>query len=887
MICEGKDSCHNAHLISSSDRIDGIELICEGENSCKHIRFQTFDTDLSLEQNLKLYMPYYLRTLNDDDEEEEGEEGEGENKGNENENDESTSGQNSSDENIATCSIDTPEHCETIADMKVDLKNNDAVLEYMKSLELELIDLTLNETTTTTTSETTAAGIENSENSANSENGQLRLEYGKHYMLARNCLSDELIEAIRSVGSFHAELEQFGEHREFGDAEESPYHGHTVVYLNHLLSQSNYTWFKKRLIEMFDNWQHSIVSNHSNDDESIIREKLTGFRDIDMLKKYNLKHDWEYFRDRVLRYNARVIEFIDYSIQGSLGWHTDDESDLTMVVLLNRPNIDFEGGLLQFKLQTIDKNIESVSLGTGDLILFPALTDHRVLPVINGSRQVLVIEWWDLPRNQLIGRHEPDQFVRLYNEHEAFEEFGNEWPVVEINARYQFNNISKFGPKEIHMPGYGYDEHKENKENTKKTENENENQKRDYEETLSNAVTFGDHFIHFSNILSTNMRHEISEMREKCLIKNENRDEHRSFGDDAYSNAGHVVTFMNDCFDKIEIYDYFKNIIVSGLDTLQQKCLVDSWCESPQYVNAKFEGIWKGGRMVDFEPCFYIENPENIPLLRHYGWKHDWYSLFEQCRRMDSRVIEYIIYNTNGTLGWHTDDESIITMVALLNDDNEETEETEGDAEQDKNNIENSDENSENGEDNRNTGSFEGGELEFRSHSNDEDIEQIRLKAGDIIIFPSMADHRVLPVWKGKRNVLVIEWWENIRNNFDGRITPHAFDIKLQCMNNGDSFDYCNEADVQDLIKQFEKHETDGSGYAGTYQGLPRGRRRPVRGFGVPKSDANSQGEGEGEGEKEKPPGRVDPETLELLKQRAAERKRQREQEKMQNEPNE
>ena len=50
-------------------------------------------------------------------------------------------------------------------------------------------------------------------------------------------------------------------------------------------------------------------------------------------------------------------------------------------------------------------------------------------------------------------------------------------------------------------------------------------------------MPFGDHFIHFSNILSTNMRHEITEMREKCLIKNKNGDEDRSFGDDAYGNV--------------------------------------------------------------------------------------------------------------------------------------------------------------------------------------------------------------------------------------------------------------------------------------------------------------------------------------------------------------
>ena len=95
---------------------------------------------------------------------------------------------------------------------------------------------------------------------------------------------------------------------------------------------------------------------------------------------------------------------------GNLGWHTDDDSNLTTVFMLNDAE-RFEGGVLKFRPMYWDEQEYHVRLNKSDMIFFPAITDHAVTSVSNGQRDVLVVEWWDIGRSTRIGRTEPKEHL--------------------------------------------------------------------------------------------------------------------------------------------------------------------------------------------------------------------------------------------------------------------------------------------------------------------------------------------------------------------------------------------------------------------------------------------------------------------------------------------
>jgi PKHD-type hydroxylase len=73
--------------------------------------------------------------------------------------------------------------------------------------------------------------------------------------------------------------------------------------------------------------------------------------------------------------------------------NADDQFEtrkLSLVMCLNRPGIDFEGG--QFFMNTgNEKDAFEVEMKRGKIILFPSFLIHRVAPVTKGIRKSLVI----------------------------------------------------------------------------------------------------------------------------------------------------------------------------------------------------------------------------------------------------------------------------------------------------------------------------------------------------------------------------------------------------------------------------------------------------------------------------------------------------------------
>lgn len=88
------------------------------------------------------------------------------------------------------------------------------------------------------------------------------------------------------------------------------------------------------------------------------------------------------------------IQYTRYNSHGKYDWHVDlgkgDASfrKLSMVLLLSDPG-DFEGGALELRL---GNGIYTAPLKQhGDVIFFPSYILHRVLPVIIGTRESLVV----------------------------------------------------------------------------------------------------------------------------------------------------------------------------------------------------------------------------------------------------------------------------------------------------------------------------------------------------------------------------------------------------------------------------------------------------------------------------------------------------------------
>lgn len=102
---------------------------------------------------------------------------------------------------------------------------------------------------------------------------------------------------------------------------------------------------------------------------------------------------WQGLRD----FAAPEIEYIVYDVEelgrpGSIAKHTDNESVVSVVVMLSEPE-DYTGGLSCFK----GKPARKVSLKPGDAVFFRGHScEHWITPVTAGRRVVLQMELRDL-----------------------------------------------------------------------------------------------------------------------------------------------------------------------------------------------------------------------------------------------------------------------------------------------------------------------------------------------------------------------------------------------------------------------------------------------------------------------------------------------------------
>jgi hypothetical protein len=94
-------------------------------------------------------------------------------------------------------------------------------------------------------------------------------------------------------------------------------------------------------------------------------------------------------------------------------------------------------------------------------------------------------------------------------------------------------------------------------------------------------------------------------------------------------------------------------------------------------------------------------------------------------KRMTPHTIEYLEYaSVDDSLGWHIDEQSTVTLLALLTD-----------AEH-----------------------FDGGELQHLVDSSEVVTASLK-RRGDVAVYRAHQPHRVLPLRSGRRRALAIEWW--------------------------------------------------------------------------------------------------------------------------------
>lgn len=95
-----------------------------------------------------------------------------------------------------------------------------------------------------------------------------------------------------------------------------------------------------------------------------------------------------------------AVQVAKYGVDQHYGWHVDNfplagnptDRKVSVVCLLNDPS-EFEGGELQLRLY----QEYTAPLKKGSIIAFPSVIEHRVTPVIKGSRYTAT-QWFTGPR---------------------------------------------------------------------------------------------------------------------------------------------------------------------------------------------------------------------------------------------------------------------------------------------------------------------------------------------------------------------------------------------------------------------------------------------------------------------------------------------------------
>jgi len=118
---------------------------------------------------------------------------------------------------------------------------------------------------------------------------------------------------------------------------------------------------------------------------NVIEENNDRFYNF-ILNGYDSFQYTEYHHEERGEYNFHV----DTAIGDRCGDAQFETRKLSLVMCLNQPGVDFEGGQFCMTLGS-EKNAFEVEMKRGRIILFPSFMLHRVAPVTKGIRKSLVV----------------------------------------------------------------------------------------------------------------------------------------------------------------------------------------------------------------------------------------------------------------------------------------------------------------------------------------------------------------------------------------------------------------------------------------------------------------------------------------------------------------
>lgn len=185
------------------------------------------------------------------------------------------------------------------------------------------------------------------------------------------------------------------------------------------------------LDDVFDDKEIELIEQFSSgelSDAKVAHDKFELEKDIRESKVRFVKRDYEnrwvfekfnrlignineeFYGFDLYGYDSFQYTVYDGMHQGHYDWHSDllyglDLGDtlhnsmtrkLSLVMLLNEPDVDFTGGELQLNVGR-ESEAFSVNLKKGSVAIFPSFVLHRVKPVLSGVRKSLVI-WVEGPK---------------------------------------------------------------------------------------------------------------------------------------------------------------------------------------------------------------------------------------------------------------------------------------------------------------------------------------------------------------------------------------------------------------------------------------------------------------------------------------------------------
>lgn len=113
--------------------------------------------------------------------------------------------------------------------------------------------------------------------------------------------------------------------------------------------------------------------------------------------------DWRLINKASL--SVRTMELLEYErTSDSLGWHVDEQSAVTLLIMLSNPQEDFQGAELQHEVRGHSGPVVA-HMRMGDVTAYRSHQAHRVTPLTSGQRRVMAVEFWhDAPGRSPIER---------------------------------------------------------------------------------------------------------------------------------------------------------------------------------------------------------------------------------------------------------------------------------------------------------------------------------------------------------------------------------------------------------------------------------------------------------------------------------------------------